>query len=142
VTSHKASVSWIAFLLFYLTMLIVTGILDWANGLLTFSYAAVQVGLISCGVGIFGLVGWRAPHLRPEYGAMLAFTIGIVTIIPAILMSLGKLAGFWPQYFLVAFGIAGGSLMGFLFVHLTSRRSRTHSHKNIQETEDSDEIEQ
>jgi len=140
VTSRKASVSWIAFLLFYIIMLAITGILDWANGLLTVSYAAVQVGLISGGVGIFGLVGWRAPHLRSEYGVMLAFTVGIFTIIPAILMSLGQIVGFWPQYFLVAFGIAGGGLMGFLFVHLTHKIS--HSQKHTQETEDSDEIEQ
>ena len=138
--SHKTSVSWIAFLLFYITMLAVTAILDCANGLLTFSYAAVQVGLISGGVAIFALVGWRTPHLRPEFGAMLAFTVGIFTIIPAILMSMGKIEGFWPQYFLVAFGIAGGSLMGFLFVYLTRKISQRHDY--AQETEGSDHIEQ
>lgn len=140
VTSSKPSVSWTAFLLFYITMVAVAGILDWANGLLTFSYAAVQLGLITLGVAVFGLVGWRAPTLRAEYSAMLAFTVGIFTIVPAILMSLGNLAGFWSQYFLVAFGVAGGGLMGFLFVYLT--RKMTSRHESVPRTEDSDDIEQ
>ena len=139
-TSSKPSVSWTAFVLFYLIMLVVAGILDWSNGLLTVSYAAVQLGLITVGVAIFGLVGWRAPDLRAEYSAMLAFTVGIFTIVPAILMSLGNLQGFWPQYFLVAFGMAGGGLMGFLFVYLT--RKMTSRHESAPRTEDSDDIEQ
>jgi hypothetical protein len=140
VTTKKPSISWIAFLLLFITMIVITGILDWVNGLLTPSYAGVQLGLITVGIAIFAVVGWRVPNLRAEYGAMLAFTVGIFTIVPAILMSLGKIAGFWPQYFLVAFGIAGGSLMGFAFVYLTRRISQRHDH--TQKTEDSNNIEQ
>ena len=74
------------------------------------------------GVGIFALVGWRRPHLRAEHGALLAFTIGVLTIVPAVLMSLGRMSeGFWSQYFLVAFGMASGSVLAFVFVRLAAR---------------------
>lgn len=118
---HRPSASWAAFLLFYFILLVVTGILDYANGLLTFSYFGAQVGLITLGVGVFAVIGWRFPGIKPQQGVLLAFTIGVLTIVPAVLMSLGQIPGFWSQYFLVAFGMAGGSFLGFIFVRLAKR---------------------
>jgi len=118
VVARRPSVSWGAFLLFYITMFTVTAILDWANKLLTWRYFGIQIGLITAGVAIFAVIGWRAPELKAEQGVFLAFTVGVLTIVPAVLMSLGQTAEFWPQYFLVAFGMAAGSLLGFLFVWL------------------------
>jgi hypothetical protein len=121
VIARKASVSWSAFLLFYVTLLIVTGILDWANGLLNWQYAAVQIGLMTVGVAVFALIGWRAPNLKAQQGVLLAFTVGVLTIVPAVLMSLRQAPEFWQQYFLVALGMAAGSFMGFLFVWFIDR---------------------
>jgi hypothetical protein len=125
VTADKpagSAASWGAFGLFYLLMLIIIALLDWVNNLMRPSYFLAQVGLLTLGVGIFALVGWRLPRLRAEHGALLAFTIGVLTIVPAILMSLGQMIeGFWSQYFLVAFGMASGSLLAFLFARLAAR---------------------
>lgn len=120
-TSPRPSASWGAFLLFYIIMLIVIGILDWVNGLLAWRYTGVQVGLMSIGVIFFAVIGWRAPDLKAEQGVLLAFTVGVLTIIPAILMSLGRAVDLWPQYFLIAFGMAAGSFLGFLFVRVAGR---------------------
>jgi len=121
VASRRPSRSWSAFLLFYVTMLIVITVLDWTNELLTWRYTGVQVGLMTAGVAIFTLIGWRVPDLKAEQGVLLAFTVGVLTIVPAILMGLGQTLGFWPQYFLIAFGMAAGSFLGFLFVRLAGR---------------------
>lgn len=118
---RRPSASWSAFALFYIAMLIVIGVLDWANGLLTWRYASIQVSLMTAGVVIFGVIGWRVPKLKAEQSVLLAFTVGVLTIVPAILMSLGQTAGFWSQYFLIAFGMAAGSFLGFLFVRLAGR---------------------
>lgn len=123
--SHRSagsSASWGAFGLFYLLMLIIIVSLDWANDLLRPTYFLAQIGLLTLGVGIFALVGWRLPRIRAEHGALLAFTIGVLTIVPAILMSLGQMIeGFWSQYFLVAFGMASGSVLAFVFARLAAR---------------------
>ena len=118
---RKTSVSWSAFVLFYITLLVVTGILDWANELLTWRYAATQVGLMTFGVAIFAVIGWRAPNLKAQQGVLLAFTVGVLTIVPGVLMSLRQSPEFWQQYFLVALGMAAGSFMGFLFVWFIDR---------------------
>ncbi len=118
---RKTSVSWSAFVLFYVILLAVTGILDWANQLLTWRYAGIQVGLMSIGVVIFAIIGWRAPDLNAQQGVLLAFTVGVLTIVPGVLMSLRQSSEFWQQYFLVAFGMAAGSFMGFLFVWFIGR---------------------
>ncbi len=132
----KASSSWIAFLLFYVVMLVVTMVLDSANGLLSLGYVAVQAGLISLGVAVFALVGWRVPKLTAEQSVMLAFVVGVFTIIPAILMSLGELSGFWPSYFLVALGMIGGSILGFVFVRLVSSFAHRADENKEPTTED------
>jgi hypothetical protein len=121
VTRRKPSASWSAFVLFYLAMLIIVAILDWANGLLTWLYLGAQVSLLTVGVVIFAIIGWRMPRLKAEQGVLLSFTVGVLTIIPAVLMSLGQARGFWSQYFLIASGMAAGSLLGFIFVRLAGR---------------------
>ncbi len=118
---RKASASWNAFILFYVAMVIIITALDWANGLLSWRYWVVQIGLMSLGVAIFALIGWRMPNLTAEQGVLLAFTVGVLTIIPAVLMSLGQWSYFWPQYFLIALGMAAGSFLGFVFVRLAGR---------------------
>ena len=120
-TPHKPSASWSAFALFYVAMLIIIAIVDWANGLLTWLYFSAQLGLLTVGVGVFAIIGWRMPRLKAEQGVLLAFTVGALTIIPAVLMSLGQAKGFWAQYFLIASGMAAGSLLGFVFVRLAGR---------------------
>ena len=118
---REPAVSWSAFILFYLAMLIVIIILDWINGLLALPYVGLQAGLLTVGVAVFAVVGWRMPNLTAEQGVLLAFTVGALTIIPAILMSLGRTFDFWPQYFLIASGMAAGSFLGFVFVRFASR---------------------
>jgi hypothetical protein len=120
-TPRKQSASWNAFILFYVAILIIITVLDWANALLTWRYWITQVGLMSIGVAIFALIGWRMPNLTAEQGVLLAFTVGVLTIIPAVLMSLGQSRDFWPQYFLIALGMATGSFLGFVFVRLAGR---------------------
>jgi hypothetical protein len=118
------SSSWAAFALFYIAMIILVTFLDWANQVLSWPQWLAQIGLVTVGVVIFGLVGLRWPTLSPQAGVVLAFTVGILTIVPATLMGLGSLANLWPQYFLVAFGMATGSILGFLFVYIFSQGSR------------------
>lgn len=118
---RKPSASWSAFVLFYIAMIIVIAVLDWINGLLVWPYLGAQLGLLTLGVGVFALIGWRVPRLKAEQGVLLAFTIGVLTIIPAVLMSLRQERGFWAQYFLIAFGMAAGSFLGFVFVRVAGR---------------------
>ncbi len=113
--------SWAAFVLFYLVLVIIVTLLDWANGVLTLSYWGLQVGLITIGVGIFAVFGMLTPDLSAVRGVLLAFTIGSLTIIPAVLMGLGQIPGLWPQYFYIAFGMATGSFLSFLFIKLTKK---------------------
>jgi hypothetical protein len=127
VSSPRDSKSWAALVMFYVVMLAVAAILDWSNGLLTPQYALAQVGLITLGVAIFALFGWRLPNMTAEAGALLAFSVGILTIVPAILMGLGEVTGFWANYFLVAFGMAGGSFLALMFVRLATRLRSRHN---------------
>ncbi len=121
-TSHKPSASWSAFIMFYVAMVIIITVLDWANGLLGWRYWVTQIILMTVGVAIFALIGWRVPNLTAEQSVLLAFTVGVLTIVPAVLMSLGlSKRDFWPQYFLIALGMAAGSLLGFGFVRLAGR---------------------
>ncbi len=113
--------SWVAFALFYLVLLLIVTILDWFNHVLTFSYWGMQVGLITLGVGIFAVIGIRMPDLSAARGVFLAFTIGILTIIPAVLMGLGRISGLWGQYFSVAFGMAAGSFLTYLFLRFSRK---------------------
>jgi len=114
-SSHGKS-SWVAFVLFYLVLISIVSILDTFNRVLTLSYWGTQVGLITLGVVVFAVVGMRLPDLSAARGVLLAFTVGILTIIPAVLMGLGRIPNLWPQYFSIAFGMATGSFLTFLFL--------------------------
>ena len=126
--------SWAAFALFYVVLLIIVSILDFVNGLFTASYFGLQAGLITLGVAIFVFIGLRVPELPASRGVLLAFTVGILTIIPAVLMGLGRIPNLWPQYFYIAFGMATGSLLTFLFLRfsrrLIERERRKHEIKH------------
>jgi hypothetical protein len=118
-TYYKSS--WAAFILFYIVLLLIVSILDWVNRVLTLSYFATQAGLITLGVAIFVFIGLRMPDLSASRGVLLAFTVGILTIIPAVLMGLGRIPDLWPQYFYIAFGMAGGSFLTFLFLRFSKK---------------------
>jgi len=118
-TTKQPKSSWVIFILFYLVLISIVSILDWINGILTLSYWGTQVGLITLGVGILTAVGIWTPDLSAARGVLLAFTVGILTIIPAVLMGLGPIPGLWPQYFYIALGMAAGSFMSFLFIRFT-----------------------
>lgn len=119
--------SWVAFALFYLVLLLIITVLDWFNRVLTISYWGAQAGLISLGVGVLAIVGARLPDLSAARGVFLAFTIGILTIIPAVLMGLGRIPGLWSQYFSVALGMAAGSLLTFIFLKFITRLDKKES---------------
>ncbi len=119
--SNPGKSSWLAFLLFYLVLVVIITILDWANHLLTLRYWLAQMGLVTLGVGIFAIIGARMPDLSATRGVLLAFTVGVLTIIPAVLMGLGNTPGFWAQYFSVALGMAAGSFLTFLFLKFAQR---------------------
>ena len=119
--SNPGTSSWVAFALFYLVLLVIVTILDLANQLLTLRYWGAQATLITVGVGIFALVGLWLPDLSAARGVLLAFTVGILTIIPAVLMGLGNIPGFWSQYFFIAFGMAAGSFLTFLFLRFSRK---------------------
>ena len=116
--------SWIPFLLFYLILLLIISILDKVNDVLDFNYWGTQAILITVGVGIFAVVGYRVPDLQAMASVMLAFTVGVLTIIPAIMMGLGDIPEFWTQYFSIAGGMAAGSFLTFLFLAFSDRISK------------------
>jgi len=113
--------SWVALGLFYLTLVFIVTILDSVNKVLTVSYWLVQVGLITLGVGLFAFIGMRIPQESAMRSVLMVFTIGILTIIPAVLMGLGRIPGLWPQYFYIAFGMATGSFLTSLFIKFSPK---------------------
>lgn len=119
--------SWIAFALFYFILILIVTALDLFNGVMTFSYWGAQIGLITLGVGILALIGLWLKDLTAARGILLAFTVGVLTIIPAVLMGLGRIPGFWPQYFSVALGMAAGSFLTFLFLFFSRRLTKKES---------------
>ena len=118
VTNH----SWRAVLVFYLVLVLVITVLDISNHIMSLAYLASQIGLITVGLAIFWIIGYKWPDLSAQRGVLLAFSIGILTIIPGVLMSLNPPQDFWESYFLVAGGMAAGSFLGFLFIKLTAKR--------------------
>jgi hypothetical protein len=116
--------SWMAFLLFYVVLLVVISVLDWANGLLDLRYWLTQVGLVTLGVVVLAGVGLWLPDLSAARGVFLAFTVGVLTIIPAVLMGMARFLDFWRDYFSIALGMASGSLLSFLFLKIFSKISR------------------
>ena len=114
--SDAQNVSRYSFGLFYIVLIVIVTVLDVVNGVLTLSYWVVQVGLITIGVGVFLVIGHWARDLTAARGVFLAFTVGILTIIPAVLMGLGPIPGLWPQYFYIALGMAAGSFLTYMFI--------------------------
>jgi hypothetical protein len=97
--------------------------LDAVNDVLSTSYWVTQVILITVGVGIYLSVGYWVRNLTAAQSVFLAFSVGILTIIPAVLMGLGPIPGLWPQYFYIAFGMAAGSFLTFAFINFFKRTS-------------------
>ena len=119
--SKPGKSSWGAFLMFYLVLVLIVTVLDWFNNLLTLAYWGAQVGLITMGVGILAIVGIWIKDLTAARGILLAFTVGILTIIPAVLMGLNISGNLWEDYFTIGLSMAAGSFLGFLFIKLTDR---------------------
>ena len=119
--------SWVAFALFYLTLVLIITILDLFNGVLTLTYWGAQIGLITLGVGILAIIGVWIQDLTAARGILLAFTVGVLTIIPAVLMGLGRIPGLWSQYFSVALGMAAGSFLTFLFLKFSKKLTKPES---------------
>lgn len=118
---RRPIIAWRAIVIFYIVLLGVITFVDWVNNVLTVSYWLTQVGLITVGIVILVLVGWRFPHLSAQRGVLLTFAVGIVTIIPGVLMCLNPTGYFWSQYFSIGLSMATGSFLGFLFINLVSR---------------------
>ncbi|MEM7034362.1 MAG: hypothetical protein AAF629_32765 [Chloroflexota bacterium] len=114
-------IAWRAIFIFYVVLLVVITIIDAANGVLTLSYWGTQVSLVSLGVALLVLVGWWFPHLSAQRGVLLTFSVGVLTIIPGVLMSLNPPGDFWTQYFNIGLSMAAGSFLGFLFINLFSK---------------------
>lgn len=121
--TRSAKTSWVAFGLFYLVLLTIVTVLDTVNKVFSLPYWGTQVGLITLGVAVFALIGVYLPDLSAGRGVLLAFTVGILTIIPAVLMGLGHVPHLWPSYFSIAFGMASGSFLTFLFLKFSRRLS-------------------
>lgn len=113
--------SWIAFGLFYAILLLIVSILDTVNDTFSLRFFITQLGLITLGVGVFALAAVLVPNLSATRSIVLAFTVGILTIIPAVLMGLGQIPGLWPQYFYIALGMAAGSLLTFFALWYAKR---------------------
>lgn len=126
--------SWIAFGLFYAILLLIVSVLDTVNHTFSFLLFMTQVGLVTVGVGVFAAVAIIAPDLSAMRSILLAFTVGILTIIPAVLMGLGQIPGLWPQYFYIAFGMAAGSLLTF-FSLWYARRITTQNQSDLEKKE-------
>lgn len=113
--------SWSATIIFYLVLLLVITLVDWINNILMLDYWGIQVGLITVGIILFVLIGRWSTDLSSQRGVLLAFSIGILTIIPAVLMVFNPPGEFWGQYFTVGLSMAAGSLLGFVFIRLVNK---------------------
>jgi hypothetical protein len=114
-------IAWRAVGIFYLVLLGIVTFLDRVNQVLTWTYWGTQVALITAGIAILLLVGWRFPHLSAQRGVFLTFSVAVVTIIPGVLLSLNPGSNFWTHYFSIGLSMAAGSFLGFLFINLVSR---------------------
>ena len=117
-------IAWKATIVFYLVLVAVVTILDLTNEIFSPDNWAIQIVLITLGVGILAAIGKKVPELSAQRGALLAFSIGALTIIPAVLLSLNPSADFWDQYLVIGLSMAAGSFLGFLFVKLYSRKKK------------------
>jgi len=118
---NRPVVAWRATIVFYLVLVAVVTILDLVNQFFFPGSWAVQIVLITLGVGILAVVSKKFPDLSAQRGVFLTFSIGVLTIIPAVLLSLTPSNDFWGQYFTIGLSMASGSFLGFLFVKLYNR---------------------
>jgi len=116
--------AWKATAVFYIVLVSVISLVDRSNGVTNLTYWATQVALITVGIAIFVAVGYRFPDLSAQRGVLLAFGIGVLTIIPGVLMALNPSSDFWNQYFSIGLSMAAGSFLSFLFIKLISRFSK------------------
>ena len=114
-------VAWRATIFFYLVLVAVVTISDLLNKIMSPVNWAIQIVLITLGVGILAAIGKKFPDLSAQRGVFLTFGISVPTIIPAVLLSLNPPDGFWSQYFTIGLSMAAGSFLGFLFVKLYNR---------------------
>lgn len=113
--------AWRAVTAFYLVLIFIITLLDWVNQVLSLQYWAVQIGLTTIGIAIFVIIGYKVPDLTAQRGVLLAFSVGVLTIIPAVLMGLNISGNLWEDYFTIGLSMAAGSFLGFLFIKLTSK---------------------
>lgn len=118
---RRPVLAWRATFVFYVVLLLTITLTDWANSVLTLQYWLVQAGLITLGVAIFVFVGYRFADLSAQRSVLLAFSVGIFTIIPGVLMSLNPPGEFWSQYFTIGMALGAGSFLGFVFIELANR---------------------
>ncbi len=119
---RRTDFSWRAFSIFFAVLLLVVTVLDWQNDILVWQQWSIQVGLIALGMLVLAAVGFQFPDLSAPRGAFLVFSIGILTLIPAVLLSLNPPGDFWSQYFTIGLSMAAGSFLGFLFIWLMDKR--------------------
>jgi len=113
--------AWRATVVFYVVLLLVISVLDWANNVLFLTYWLIQTGLITLGVGVFVVIGRKYRDLSAQRGVLLAFGVGVLTIIPGVLLAMNPPEEFWSQYFTVGLSMAAGSFLGFLFIKLFNK---------------------
>ncbi|RME51094.1 MAG: hypothetical protein D6796_01670 [Caldilineae bacterium] len=116
--------AWKATAVFYIVLVSVISFVDRSNHIADLTYWATQIALITVGIAIFVAVGYRFPDLSAQRGVLLAFSIGVLTIIPGVLMALDPPADFWNQYFSIGLSMAAGSFLSFLFIKLINRFSK------------------
>ncbi len=116
--SYRAEFSWRAVIIFYVILLMVIAVLDWQNHILGWQQWGVQTGLTTLGMIVLVFIGYKFSDLTAPRGVFLVFSIGILTIIPAVLLSLNPPGDFWSQYFTIGLSMAAGSFLSFLFVRL------------------------
>ncbi len=119
---RQTEFSWTAFTIFFGVLIIVVTVLDWRHDVLTWPQWSIQFGLIVLGMIVLAFVAFQFTDLSARRGVFLVFSIGILTLIPAVLLSLDPPGDFWSQYFTIGLSMAAGSFLGFLFVHLMDKR--------------------
>jgi len=119
---QRSKISWTALFIFYVVLLVVITFMDWKNHVLILKQWSIQVGLVTLGMAVLSVLGYRLSDLTAPRGSLLVFSVGILTIIPAVLLSLNPPGDFWAQYFTIGLSMAAGSFLGFLFIRLTRNR--------------------
>lgn len=120
-TKHNPALAWKSTLVFYLVLVFVITFLDWVHQIYSLTYWLKQIALVTLGVGILIFIGRKYSDLSAQRGVLLAFSVGIFTIIPGVLMSLNPEVTFWSQYFSIGLAMAAGSFLGFIFIEFIEK---------------------